>query len=75
MPLPALLLTPADAADLLRISQTKVYALVHSGELAAVKVRGQIRIPRQAVVDYISSLEPVVRRPETSAQVLEAAIK
>jgi len=60
----ALLLRPTEAADLLGIGLSKIYQLVRSGELAAVKVGGQIRIPRYVLDDYVARLEPLVRRED-----------
>lgn len=44
-----------DVAEILNISSSQTYALVRSGELAAIKVggRGQWRVERAALEDYI----------------------
>ena len=43
------LLTPVEVADLVRVSLKTVYRAIWSGDLEAVKVRGQWRIPEAAV--------------------------
>ena len=51
-------LTLADAAELLSISMKKAYALVHSGELPAIKVggRGQWRVETTELENYIQRM-------------------
>ena len=46
----------ADVAEILNISSSQTYALVRSGELPAIKIggRGQWRVERQALEDYIA---------------------
>ena len=46
----------ADVAEILNISAAQTYALVRSGDLPAVKIggRGQWRVERQALEDYIA---------------------
>ena len=39
-----MLKTPAEAAELLKVSRDTVYALIHTRELPSVKIRGQFRI-------------------------------
>ena len=46
-------LTVAEVATLMRVSKMTVYRLVHSGELAAVRVGRSFRVPEQAVHDYL----------------------
>jgi excisionase family DNA binding protein len=45
-----------DVAEILNISASQTYALVRSGELAAIKIggRGQWRVERSALEDYIA---------------------
>lgn len=45
-----------DVAEVLNISASQTYALVRSGELAAIKIggRGQWRVERSALEDYIA---------------------
>jgi excisionase family DNA binding protein len=46
----------ADVAEILNISASQTYALVRTGELPAIKIggRGQWRVERQALEDYIA---------------------
>lgn len=55
--LPPLLYKPEEAAVQLRISRTKVYALLRTGEIRSVKIDGSRRIPVAALTDYIADLE------------------
>jgi excisionase family DNA binding protein len=50
-------LTLADVAEILNVSASQVYALVRSGELAAIKVggRGQWRVEEAALDRYIAA--------------------
>lgn len=54
---PPLLYRPEEAAVQLRISRTKVYALLRSGAIRSVKIDGLRRIPASALVDYVADLE------------------
>ena len=45
--------TVAEVAALLRVSKMTVYRLVHSGELAAVRVDNSFRIPETVVRAYL----------------------
>lgn len=46
----------ADVAEVLAVSASQAYALVHSGELPAIKVggRGQWRVEATVLEDYIA---------------------
>ena len=46
-------LTVAEVATVMRVSKMTVYRLVHSGELPAVRVGRNFRVPEQAVNDYL----------------------
>jgi excisionase family DNA binding protein len=46
-------LTVAEVALLMRVSKMTVYRLVHSGELAAVRVGRSFRVPEHAVHAYL----------------------
>jgi excisionase family DNA binding protein len=46
-------LTVAEVAALMRVSKMTVYRLVHSGDLAAVRVGRSFRVPEQAVQEYL----------------------
>ncbi len=50
-------LTLADVAEILNVSASQAYALVRSGELAAIKVggSGHWRIERDRLEDYIAA--------------------
>ncbi|HEY1973305.1 MAG TPA: helix-turn-helix domain-containing protein [Pseudonocardia sp.] len=48
-PQPPDLLTVAEVARMLRVSKMTVYRMIHSGELATVKVRQSFRLSRNAV--------------------------
>jgi excisionase family DNA binding protein len=54
--LDALLLTPEEAAEQLRIGRAKVYVLIRSGELPSIKIGGSRRITRAALEAYVASL-------------------
>jgi len=47
-------LTVAEVAALMRVSKMTVYRLVHSGELAAVRVGRSYRVPDTAVHAYLN---------------------
>jgi excisionase family DNA binding protein len=47
--------TVAEVASLMRVSKMTVYRLVHSGELAAVRVGRSFRVPESAVHDYLKT--------------------
>jgi excisionase family DNA binding protein len=60
-----LLLTPEEAAEVLRIGRTTVYALLRAGELHAVHIGRSCRISRAELERYVRRLdapEPVPRR-------------
>ncbi|MBB5778650.1 helix-turn-helix domain-containing protein [Nonomuraea sp. NPDC004186] len=52
-----LLYKPEEAATQLRISRTKVYALLRSREIRSVKIDGCRRIPVAALSEYVARLE------------------
>ena len=57
-------LTLSDVADVLNISASQTYALVRSGALPAIKIggRGQWRVERQQLEDYIGRMYEETRR-------------
>lgn len=57
-------LTLADAAELLSITTRQAYALVHSGELPAIRVgaAGHWRVERTVMESYIEALYEETRR-------------
>jgi excisionase family DNA binding protein len=54
--MPPLLLTPLEAARLLGISRSKVYALMQTGEIDWVTIGACRRIPHGDLVDYVKRL-------------------
>lgn len=40
-----LLLKPAEAADLIGLGRSKVYALIASGEIPAIRIGTSVRVP------------------------------
>ena len=46
-------LTVAEVAAVMRVSRMTVYRLVHSGELASVRVGRSFRVPEHAVHAYL----------------------
>src|SRR3954464_4387275 len=60
-----LLLTPEEAARLLRIGRTTVYALMKAGDLRPVHIGRSCRLPRAELERYVNRLhapEPTERR-------------
>ena len=49
-----LVLRVEDIMDILDIGRNTAYELVRCGKIHSVKAGKQIRIPKQAVVDYLS---------------------
>ena len=50
----SLTLTVEEAGQILRVGRNTAYDLVRCGKLPSVRVGKQIRIPRQALLDYLS---------------------
>jgi excisionase family DNA binding protein len=48
-------MTPAEAANYLRVTEPDVIALIDGGHLPAARIAGEYRIARRAVDDYLSS--------------------
>ena len=67
----ALLVTPEEAAALLRVGRTTVYALMKAGKLRPVHIGRSCRLPRSELNRYIDGLtssrpdEPQHPRPGT----------
>ena len=51
-------LTVAEVAAVMRVSKMTVYRLVHSGELASVRVGRSFRVPERAVHAYLRGAFP-----------------
>ena len=49
------LLRSDEAATELRISRSKVYRLIAEGRLPAVRITGNVRVPRAALEQYIAA--------------------
>jgi excisionase family DNA binding protein len=54
---PALLLTPQEAAQALRVGRSKFYDLIRSGALRSVKIGGSRRISATALAEFVTALE------------------
>lgn len=60
-----LLLKPEDAAKVLAIGRTQVYALIATGELASVQIGRLRRVPYAACQQYVEHLQALlVASPE-----------
>lgn len=44
---------PEAIADALRVGRATVYRLIHSGELKAIKIGRQYRVPQSALNEYL----------------------
>lgn len=47
-----------DLMPILGIGRNTAYELVRSGQIFSVKVGRQLRIPKQALIDYLSAAHP-----------------
>ena len=61
-----LLLTPEEAARVLRIGRTTVYALMKSQELHPVHIARSCRIPQAEVERYVHRLQALPPPPQPS---------
>ena len=61
-----LLLTPEDAAKVLRIGRTTIYALMKAGELHPVHIGRSCRISQAELDRYVRRLEASPSRPQPS---------
>ncbi len=50
-----LLLRPQEAAELLGVGRSKVYALLAAGELPSIKVGRSVRVPAEALKLWVSN--------------------
>lgn len=64
--------TPAEAADRFGISRVTVYRMCQRGELDAVRVGGQWRIPREAL-DRLAAGGAVDEQPDSADQLPDSA--
>jgi excisionase family DNA binding protein len=60
-----LLLTPAEAAEVLSISRSKLYELIGQGRLTTIRIDTSRRVPREALVEFVSHLERKEAEHET----------
>ena len=64
---PGPLLTVAEVADLLRVSNMTVYRLIKGGQIGAIRVGKNYRIRGRELSDYIdASFEAVAREARTA---------
>jgi excisionase family DNA binding protein len=49
----SLLLTPAEAAQVLRIGRSKLYALIAAGEIPRLRVGKVVRVPAAALEQWV----------------------
>ena len=61
-----LLLTPGEAAKVLRIGRTTVYALMKCGELRAVHIGRSCRTSQAEVARYVRQLDAARSHPQPS---------
>ncbi|SOC46603.1 transcriptional regulator, AlpA family [Blastococcus aggregatus] len=61
-----LLLTPEEAASVLRVGRTTVYALMKSGDLRPVHIGRSCRISQAELDRYVRRLEAAPLRPHPS---------
>ena len=52
-----LTLTVEEAGQVLRVGRNTAYDLIRCGKLRSIKVGKQIRIPKQALLDYLGSFK------------------
>ncbi len=64
-----LLLTPEEAAEVLRVGRTTVYALMKSGELRPVHIGRSCRISQAELDRYVRRFEASSSRPQPSPDV------
>ncbi len=73
-----LLVRPSEAAEILGLGRSKVYAMLASGELPSVRIGKSVRVPTQALRQWVQDRviaseasvqaeEHVSRPPTTSA--------
>ena len=73
LPQARLLLKPEEAAKVLAVGRTQVYALMASGQLESVQIGRLRRVPFAACERYVSSLQ--VARVTTTVAVAEDGVR
>jgi excisionase family DNA binding protein len=68
-----LLLTPEEAATVLRIGRTTIYALMKAGDLRPVHIGRSCRLPRAELERYVRYLETSSNAAPTPTAKVEAA--
>lgn len=63
-----LLLTPEEAATVLRIGRTTIYALMKAGDLRPVHIGRSCRLPRAELERYVNRLQPPPPVPQARAR-------
>ena len=63
-----LLLKPTEAAEVLGIGRTKIYSLLSSGELPAVRVGRSIRVPAAALQEWLDRQMVPTARPSEGGE-------
>lgn len=70
-----IVLTVEEAAELLGIGRTLMYALVAAGEVESVRIGRLRRIPRDALVVYVEGLRGVPRDGEEAHPTAERHVE
>ena len=60
----ALLVTPEEAATVLRVGRTTVYALMKSGQLRSIHIGRSCRLSRAELERYVDRLDSPHSRPQ-----------
>ncbi len=49
------------------LGRTKTYDLINRGVIRAVRVDGALRVPHDAIEEFITGLQPATLRPDQAA--------
>ncbi len=60
-----LLVRPSEAAELLGLGRSKVYELVAAGEIPAVRIGKSVRIPMEALRQWVTTHTSGLEQPST----------
>ncbi len=58
-----LLLRPAEAADLIGVGRSKIYAMLAAGELPSIRLGNSLRVPAAALNQWIEDRTVVANGP------------